>query len=100
MGTAKFPLPENISETLSLLSPTGWNLTMVEHNGNIRIISGDQLVFTAHSPEEAEAFLAGCFLATFMGNSLQHIQDEVQKGNFIIERDWHEMLRERFGSQQ
>jgi hypothetical protein len=96
MGTANFPLPQDLSETLELLNATGLNLAVVEQqDGRIRIITGDQLAFATYRLEEAEAFFAGCFLSTFMGNSLQHIRDGLQKGNFVIDSDWPEMLRKQ-----
>jgi hypothetical protein len=98
MGKANFPLPEDLSETLELLNRTGLNLAVLgQQDGRIRIITGDQLAFATYQREEAEAFLAGCFFSTFMGDSLQRIRDELQKGNFVIDSDWLKMLRKQLG---
>jgi hypothetical protein len=100
MGKANFPMPDDLTETVSLLNATGWNLSLLEQSDSIRIYSGDQLMFTAFSTEEAEVFLAGCFLSTFSGRNLQEIRDEVKKGNFVIETDWLDIMKKRLGPAQ
>jgi hypothetical protein len=97
MGKAAFPLPDDLTETVLLLNATGENFTLVERSEGIRIYTGDQLAFTASSAEEAEAFLAGCFLWAFMGDNLERIRDVLKQGSFLIDSDWPEMIKKRLG---
>ena len=57
-----------------------WNTSIVQDGGTIRFLDGDQLVYTAHTPGEAEAYLYGCFIAPFHGDSLETITRDVEGG--------------------
>ena len=71
MGVAKFPLPAAMQETIDLINASDqYNLRLSEQNGEVDLVFGDQLLFTAYTQQEAEAFLAGFFPSTFSGNSL------------------------------
>ena len=79
MGSARFSLPESLEETTDLLNATQtWKLTLTIDGAKTKVIDGDQLMFTANNAEEATAFLAGCFLATFSGKSLAQIREELR----------------------
>ena len=78
MGVARFPLPAEIHEVINLLNASHiWHTWLRVDEGGIDVIDGDQLMFTAHTQGEAEAFLAGCFLATYLGQDLKQIKQEI-----------------------
>jgi hypothetical protein len=80
MGEIKFPFPTNLYKAIFLLNKTNsWNLSIIKEADLIYLLDGDQIQFIARSEQEAEAFLAGCFLTTFSGNSLETIYKENQR---------------------
>jgi hypothetical protein len=95
MGVAKFPLPSDPDTITSLLNASRmWNLTISANNGRFYLVDGDQLMYTAESEAELQAFLAGCFLATFMGNSETDIRQQFETGRFHQDRDWDDIKAE------
>lgn len=81
MGVVKFPLPANLQDAIDLINASEpWNVWLDEHDQGINLVFGDQLKFTARTREEAEAFVAGFFLATFYGNSLFQIRQKIAEG--------------------
>ncbi|MCC6626115.1 MAG: hypothetical protein IT340_01810 [Chloroflexi bacterium] len=82
MGTPQFPIPATVPETLSLLNASGtWNISLFERDDRTDVATGDQLVFSASTQQEVEAFLAGCFIATYDGASLDAImRDLAERG--------------------
>jgi hypothetical protein len=79
MGKSEFPVPATVEETISLLNQFTWNITLVEQGMITKIVEGDQLMFTANSKAEAEAFLHACFISTFWGNSVETVRQELAK---------------------
>ncbi len=78
MGVARFPLPAEMHEVIDLLNASHiWHTWLTVDEGGIDVIDGDQLMFTAQTQGEAEAFLAGCFLATYLGKDLKQIKQEI-----------------------
>lgn len=78
MGVARFPLPTEMHEVINMLNASHiWHTWLTMDEGGIDVIDGDQLMFTAHTLGEAEAFLAGCFLATYLGKDLKQIRQEL-----------------------
>ncbi len=81
MGVPHFPVPADVQEMLMLLNASrAWNLSLAERGGALDLLDGDQLQFSARTPQEVEAFLAGCFLATYQGKSLKQIKREIADG--------------------
>ena len=78
MVNTEFPYPVKTADTIHFLNRKDWNLSLFEHEKEILIYDGDQLQVGVSSKEEAQAFLAGAFLATFYGADLEDIKDEVQ----------------------
>ncbi len=76
MVSTEFPYPVNPADTVELLNAKDWNLSIFEHEREILIYDGDQLQIGVSSKDEAQAFLAGAFLATFYGAELDDIKDE------------------------
>jgi hypothetical protein len=94
MGTPTFPIPTDIEETIALLNASRlWNLTILRGEF-IRLIDGDQLMFKTSNEEEAKAFLAGCFLGTYYGNTLHTIQEMAESGKYSIDREWDDIMAE------
>jgi hypothetical protein len=69
MGTAQFPIPDELERILILLAPSN-NFSVHMEGSTFSILTGDQLAFVAHSLEEVHAFLCGAFLITFSGQPL------------------------------
>lgn len=78
MVNTEFPYPIKTAHTIDLLNSKDWNLSLFEHEKEILIYDGDQLQVGVSSKEEAQAFLAGAFLATFYGADLEDIEDELK----------------------
>lgn len=78
MLNTEFPYPVNTADTIHFLNAKDWNLSLFEHEKEILIYDGDQLQIGVSSKEEAQAFLAGAFLATFYGAELDDIQEELK----------------------
>ena len=96
-----FPVPTNIDELLGLLNGTRklrlslvgsdgtvqgyyaaeYGTRRIAGNGSIQILNGTiddaQVLFTTDVPEQAAAFLTGCFLGAFHGRSLEDIHETV-----------------------
>jgi hypothetical protein len=81
MGKPFFEMPSNIEEIVSLLNTSNaWHLSMLREGSRIYLYDGDQPIFLADTEMEAECFLAGCFLMTFEGDSLDAITSRVRSG--------------------
>lgn len=78
MVNTEFPYPVKTVDTIDLLNGKDWNLSLFEHEREILIYDGDQLQIGVSNKEEAQAFLAGAFLATFYGADLEDIEDELK----------------------
>lgn len=64
MGVYRFAIPETLPEMLDVLNATfpEWNMWLHDAvPGEIIIFMGDQLCFTAHTRQEAEAYIAGVY---------------------------------------
>jgi hypothetical protein len=79
MGTPQFPTPADLQHMIALLNSKDWNLSMVEKEGCINVLDGDQLQFVAETKQELQAFLYGAFLATYEGKPIKQIVDEVNE---------------------
>jgi hypothetical protein len=73
MGTANFPFPSSLQQAIEALNQQDWNLSVIAGGRQVYIRDGDQLQFTAGTMEEAAAFVAGIFLATYEGRSLNDL---------------------------
>lgn len=73
MGRSKFPIPENVQEIIAILNLKDWELSVVDKEGYVYILDGDQVHFIADTIQEVKAFLSGAFLATYCGQSLDDI---------------------------
>jgi hypothetical protein len=83
MGKASYPLPDDVDETIRLLNAARiWNLSLVEWQGHILILDGDQVYYTADTMGEVAAYLAACFAETYVGPSLATIRAEIAAGRF------------------
>src|SRR6266542_3939449 len=72
MGTAHFPIPDELEQILILLEPSN-NFSVHTQSDSFLVLTGDQLAFVARSLEEVHAFLCGAFLVTFGGQRLADI---------------------------
>lgn len=73
MGTAYFPLPQDIAEVVALVNAgqPGTNLAFLVEDGAFYLFHGDQSCYFADTQAEGQAFLVGQFYATFRGASLE-----------------------------
>lgn len=100
MAQYDFPVPDNLDDLLGLLNnanklrlslihPDGtvqgyyaseYNTLQIEGNGTFQVANGNMddahVIFVADTPDQAAAFLFGCFFGTFRGKSLENIHDE------------------------
>ena len=108
MGVPHFPSPAGIPEPIELLNATHlWHIQLHVRGATFAMVDGDQPVFTATTKEEAQAFVAGCFLATFLGKDLKQITQELADGRYAdlyagdalaeIERDRSRYAQRRDG---
>jgi hypothetical protein len=83
MGKPRFPFPVSVHEIVSLLnaSDAGWSLTVLQDHNTLYVFDGDQALFVARDRQEAVDFLAGVFLATFHGQSLDRLRVERDQRN-------------------
>jgi hypothetical protein len=72
MGTALFPIPDQLERILVLLAPSN-NFSVHSEGDTFLVLTGDQLAFVARTMAEVHAFLCGAFLVTFGGQRLADI---------------------------
>ena len=83
MGDRRFEMPPSMQETMDLLNATHtWNLSRVDEEDAILVLDGDQILSSSRTPEDVESFLCGCFIATFHGNSLETIRQDIAQGKY------------------
>jgi hypothetical protein len=78
MGTAQFPIPDELERILVLLAPSN-NFSVHREGETFLVLTGDQLAFVARSMEEVHAFLCGTFLVTFSGQPLADIDRAIDR---------------------
>lgn len=81
MGKPRFPMPDGIETIVVLLNASQlWNMTVVAEGETYVAYDGDQPMFDASTELELRDFLAGCFLMTFNGASLDQIRGNIASG--------------------
>ncbi len=74
-------MPDGIEAIVALLNASRlWNMTVVAEGEAHIAYDGDQPMFEAPTELELRDFLAGCFLMTFNGASLDQIRGNIASG--------------------
>jgi hypothetical protein len=91
MGTAHFPIPDELERILILLAPSN-NFSVHTQGDTFLVLTGDQLAFAARSLEEVHAFLCGAFLVTYGGQRLANIDRPIDPVRADADSQAHQNL--------
>ncbi len=95
MGEPRFAFPTSLGEAIGLLNDLDlgkvWSLSVFERDGVLYVYGGDQVMFVARSRPEVMAFLAGIFLSSFEGRSLDELRKERAQRNVPLDQELDEI---------